>query len=254
MTVLWLAVAGSLLSQVEHPTGIEVQVGAQAWYAVPKGWLNITLGSQPLTATHADIGSDIFLDPDAAPVLEGRMRLSGSQGLGLRVAEIDAAGSGTADESFTYHGDAFDAGRRVRSELDFLLLEGDYQLTVNPGDDLEVTAHAGAQVWSFSGRVKTVDAGPLLTTQRAFDSGFWMAGFDLSWKVGGGMELRALGVGGFERASQYFWKAEADAVLGMNGSVSFTAGLRIHVIRFFQSTNQSNLKFFGPTMGVQVSF
>jgi len=254
MAAFWLAVTGSLLSQVENSPRIEVQVGLQGWYAVPKGWLNITLGSQPFTATHADIGSEIFLDPDAVPVLEGRLRLLGSQGFGLRVAQIDAAGTGTADESFTYHGDIFDAGRRVRSELDFRLLEGDYQFTANPEDDLEVTAHVGAQVWSFSGRVKTVDAGPLLTTQRAFDSGFWMSGLDLSWKVGGGMELRALAVGGFERASQYFWKAEGDALVRLGGSLSLTTGFRIHVIRFFQSTNQSNLKFFGPTMGVEISF
>jgi hypothetical protein len=254
MAALWFALAGSLLSQVENPPGVEVRVGAQAWYAVPKGWLNITLGSQPFTATHADIGSDISLGPDTAPVVEGRMRFSGSQGFGIRVAQIDAVGSGTADESFTYHGDVFDAGRRVRSELDFLLVEGDYQFTVNPGDDLEVSAHAGAEIWSFSGRLKTVDSGPLLTTQRAFDSGFWLAGIDLAWKVGGGVELRALGVGGLERASQYFWKAQGDVLLRISGSVSLTAGYRIHVIRFFQSTNQSNLKFFGPTLGVEADF
>jgi hypothetical protein len=221
---------------------------------VPKGWLNITLGSQPFTASHSDIGSDIFLDPDVVPVLEGRVRISGTHGFGIRVAQIDAEGLGTTDEAFTYHGDVFDAGRRVRSELDLLLLEGDYQYTLNPGDDLEVTAHAGAQFWSFSGRVETVDAGPSLTTQRAFASAFWMAGIDLAWKVGGGVELRALGVGGFERASQYFWKVEGDALLRIAESVSLTAGGRIQVIRFFQSTNQSNLKFFGPTLGIEIAF
>jgi len=260
--MFWFVISWSLLPDadsgesktMQNPLGIDLRVSTQAWYAVPKGWLNITLGSQPFTATHADIGSDISLDPDVAPVLEGRMRFSGSQGCGIRVAQIDAEGSGTADEPFTYHGDVFDAGRRVRSELDFLLLEGDYQFTLNPGDDLEVSAHAGAQFWSFSGRLKTVDAGPLVTTQRAFASAFWLAGIDLLWKARSGLELRASGVGGYERASQYFWKAEGDALLEITGSVSLTAGYRIHVIRFFQSTNQSNLRFFGPTLGLEIAF
>ncbi|HEV3026138.1 MAG TPA: hypothetical protein VG457_01115 [Planctomycetota bacterium] len=260
--LFWFVVSCSLFPDTdtgdsrsrENPIGLDVRASTQAWYAVPKGWLNITLGSQPFTATHADIGSDISLDPDVAPVLEARMKFTGSQGCGIRVAQIDAEGSGTADESFTYHGDVFGAGRRVRSELDFLLLQGDYQFTFNPGDDLEVSAHAGAQFWSFSGRLRTLDAGPLLTTQRAFASAFWLAGIDFLWKAGSGLELRASAVGGDERTSQYFWEAEGDALLWIAGSVTLTAGYRIHVIRFRQSTNQSNLKFFGPTLGLEIAF
>lgn len=252
MGALWVLVTWSLLSGDPPEPGVEGSL--QAWLAVPKGWLHITRGSQPFTATHADLGSDIHLDPDVAPVIETRMKLSGSQGLGIGVAQIDAEGTGAVDESFTYHGDVFDAGRRVKTELDFLLLHGDYQFTVNPGDDLQVTVHAGAQYWSFSGRLKTVDAGPSLTTQRAFDSGFWMAGLDLSWKAANGLDLRASAAGGYERSSQYFWKAEGDALLRLAGPVSLTLGCRIDVIRFRQSTNQSNLKFFGPTLGVDVAF
>jgi len=253
MGALWVLVACTLYSG-EEPPEPGVQASVQAWLAVPKGWLNITRGSQPFTATHADLGSDIHLDPDVAPVLETRMRLSGSHGLGIAFAQIDAEGTGPVDESFTYHGDVFDAGRQVKTELDFLLLQGDYQYTFNPGDDLEVTAHAGARYWAFSGRLKTVDAGPALTTQRAFDSAFWMAGLDLAWKAASGCELRASAAGGYERSSQYFWKAEGDALLRLAGPLSLTAGCRIDVIRFHQSTNQSNLKFFGPTLGIEIAF
>lgn len=253
MGALWVLVSWSLLSG-EEPPEPGVQASVQAWLAVPKGWLNITRGSQPFTATHADLGSDIHLDPDVAPVVDTRIRLSGSHGLGIGFAQVDAEGTGDVDESFTYHGDVFDAGRRVNTELDFLLLWGDYQFTFNPGDDLEVTAHAGAEYWAFSGRVKTVDTGPALTTQRSFDSAFWMAGLDLSWKAASGVELRASAAGGYERSSQYFWKAEGDVRLRLAGPLSLTAGCRIDVIRFRQSTNQSNLQFFGPTLGVDVAF
>jgi len=253
MGALELIVAFSLLSG-DDPQDPELRISAQAWYSVPIGWLYITRGSQPGTATNADFGSDVHLNPDVAPVLETRMRLSGSHGLGIGIAQIDAEGTGDVDESFTYHGDIFDAGRRVKTELDFLLLQGDYQFTFNPGDALEVTAHAGAQYWAFSGRLRTVDAGPVLTTQRAFGSAFWMAGVDLSWKAASGVELRASVAGGYERSSQYFWKAEGDVLLRLAGPLSLTAGGRIDVIRFHQSTNQSNLKFFGPTLGAEVAF
>jgi len=251
MGALWVLL--SLLTG-DDPSEADVQVRAQAWLAVPKGWLEITRGSRPGTATHADVGSDIALDPDVAPVLEAQMRLSGPHGAGIRFAQINAEGSGSADESFIYHGEVLDAGRQVRTELDFLMLEGDYQFAFNRGDELEVTAHAGARFWSFSGRVSTVDAGPAISTQRGFDSGFWMAGLDVAWKATGGLELGALVVGGLEGSSRYFWKAEGDVLLRLGASISLTAGCRIDVTRFHQSTNESNLKFFGPTLGLGVSF
>jgi len=98
-----------------------------------------------------------------------------------------------------YHGVVFDAGRRVKTELDFLLLQGTISSRSTPGT-ISSDRSRRRQFWAFSGRVNTVDAGPL-TTQRAFDSAFWMAGLDLSGRrqrTG----MRAFAAGGYERSSQ----------------------------------------------------
>src|SRR5258708_29964696 len=123
MGALELIVVCSLLSR-DDPQEPDVRISTQAWYSVPYGWLYITRGSRPGTATPADFGSDVSLDPDVAPLLEARMRVSGPHGVGVRFAQIDAEGTGSADESFTYHGNAFDAGPVVKTALGLLPREG----------------------------------------------------------------------------------------------------------------------------------
>jgi hypothetical protein len=231
-----------------------LQVSALGWYAMPSGWLYITLGSQPGTATHMDLGSDADLDSRFVPALDGRFRFSESHAVGLQFASIAASGTRSADEAFIYHGQLFDAGRRVRAELDLTFLEMDYQYTFNPADRLRVTGHLGAEYWKFSGRVKTEDALPPLDTRRGFDSGFWMAGIDLSWRVDPLLEVRAFGAGGFERARQNFFKIEGDLLFKPLDQVALSLGYRLHALRFLQSTNRSNLKFDGPTLGLELSF
>jgi hypothetical protein len=201
-----------------------------------------------------DLGSDVDLDPGFVPAIDARFRFSESHAVGLQVATIAASGTRTADEAFIYHGELFDAGRRVRAELDLILLEMDYQYTFNPGDRLRFTGHLGAAYWNFAGHVKTEDALPPLDTRRSFDSGFWMAGIDLSYRVHPLLEVRAFGAGGFERARQNFFKVEGDVLFKPLDHVALSLGYRLHALRFLQSTNRSNLTFDGPTLGLEVSF
>ncbi|MBI3854869.1 MAG: hypothetical protein HY293_04180 [Planctomycetes bacterium] len=81
-----------------------------------------------------------------------------------------------------------------------------------------------------------------------------MAGLDLSWRPDPILELRALGAGAVERAHQNFFKVDAEALLRLSDSVGVSLGYRLHALRFRQSANQSNLKFHGPSLGLEISF
>src|SRR5262249_46259356 len=97
----------------ESPSGVDLRVDAGAWLVFPTGWVLITRGSEPGSGDHMDIGSDVHLHPTLSPVVEGVLTLNSTHGFGLRFSRIDASGTGTADGTFIYHGDVYDAGRRV---------------------------------------------------------------------------------------------------------------------------------------------
>lgn len=248
-----------LLLQSEVPRTLtldepDLRIGAAAWYATTLGWVEITRGSQAGSGTHMVTGSDVDLDPGVAPAIEARLGLAGPHAAALRFSRVESAGTRTADNTFIYQGNTFDAGRRVKAEMTFLMLEGDYQLEVDLAEGLRATAHAGLQYWKYTGHVKTADGGPPIDSHRAFDSAFWMAGAGVSWSAMAGVELRALGVGGIQRANQNFFKVEADALLHSAPGAAVAFGYRLHAIRFRQSSNRSNLKFHGPTLGLELAF
>jgi hypothetical protein len=241
--------------RLEEPaSGVALRVDAQAWWAIPIGWLLITRGSRAGSGDHMDIGSDVDLDPSVAPVVQARLALGEAHGVALRFSRVDASGTRTADGTFIYHGDVYNAGRRVQAEARFVLLEGDTQYSFAAGETFRLTGHAGAHYWKYTGHARTVDGGPPLDSQRNFDSAFWMAGLDLSWRAAPSVEIRAQGVGAIQRAHQNFFKVEADALVSLGGSAALTIGYRLHAIRFRQSTNRSNIKFHGPTFGLEMTF
>lgn len=224
------------------------------WWVHPGGSLTITQGSRPGSATKADIGSDIDLGTEVAPVLEGRWEFLPRHAVGVRFALLDLTGTGTADEDFIYHGSLFAAGRTVHAEMDFLLTEFDYQYTFHRSESLSLTAHLGGELWGFSARLHTADALPTIDTQRSFDSGFWLAGLDMAWMPHPLLELRGSTVGGVEGSHQNFFNVEARALYRPWPWLALSAGYRYQALRFHQSTNESDLTFQGPQVGVEIRF
>lgn len=231
-----------------------LQMSLLAWEASPSGWLEITQGSRPGSATHMGIGSDIALDPQVAPAIDGRVRLLDSHALGIQFSRFASSGTRIASDSFIYHGDLFEAGREVQADVDFTFVSADYQYTFNAGDPLQVTGHLGGELWIFSSRVETVDGLSPLDTRRAFSSGFWLGGLDLSVRPLPFLELRASGDGGFERVHQDFFKVAGEVLWRPWEHLALSAGYRYLTIRFLQSTNRSNIAFQGPTLGLELSF
>lgn len=252
-----LAVLGLLclaVQDADQDRGIGLSVDALGWYVLPSGWLSITRGSRPGTATQADLESDMNLDPGTQPEIEARWEFLDSHSIAVRAALLDLSGTGVTDEGFIYHGIPFGAGRSVRSELDFTLVQVDYQYAPIRSSDLRLSLHLGAEYWKFSGRIQTDDAQPPLDTQRSFDSAFWMAGVDVDWRILPPLDLQLRLLGGAERSEQYFYDLDARAQWNLGTAVGLTLGYRYQVLRFRQSTNQSDLRFQGPEFGLELRF
>jgi len=250
--VLFLVLA--LAAQDSEPSDSGLRFDAMGWYVRPGGSVTITQGSRPGSATKADIDSDIALGAEFAPVLEARWEFLPRHAVGVRFALLDLSGTETVDEDFIYHGSLFAAGRTVRAEMDMLLVEVDYQYTFHRTETLSMTVHLGAEIWGFSGRLSTADAQPPIDTQRSFDSGFWLAGLEVGWEPIPKLELRGSAVGGVEGSHQNFFNVEARALYRPLPWLALSAGYRYQALRFHQSTNESDLFFHGPEVGVELRF
>src|SRR3954447_1835365 len=69
---------------------------ADAWYASASGWIFITRGSQPGTATRAREGNAFDLDSRFLPVARGSFRFWGPSAVGFRVVRAEESGTTTA--------------------------------------------------------------------------------------------------------------------------------------------------------------
>jgi hypothetical protein len=227
---------------------------AAGWIARPSGNIYITRGSRAGTATTARVDHEI--DPEVAvtPLLEARLRFWGEHAVGVRFMPIRESGSQTPTSDFIYHGTLFPAGRKIQTDLRLTLVDVDYQYTWTPAEDFRLTAHAGMEFWDFAGKVKTVDSGPPLDTTRGFSSAFWLLGVEGEIRLSEQWRLNLFAAGGMERSQQNFYEIEGSIVFTPWAHVGLTAGYLLHRIRFYQSTNQSNLGFDGPTLGVVLRF
>lgn len=245
-------------ASAERSAGLEplpaFALGARAEYAVPSGWLFITRGSEPGSATALHVDDQIDPEPEYVTSLEGYVRIWENHAVGGRFTPMSLSGTTRDEQPFIFHGTMFDAGRPVKTELDLNLLEVDYRYTLNPGDPVQITTHLGAEIWTFSARLRTIDGLPGPDTTRAFSSAFWMAGLDAAYGLNRFFEVRAFIAGGSERANQYFYEAEADIVARPISQIAFLLGYRIQTLDFRQSTNRSNLHFYSPTAGLEISF
>lgn len=231
-----------------------LRLQASAWLVVPSGWLSITRGSRPGTATTMSVGDELALDLSVEPLIEVDLALNARHALGARFWTLSLSGTGVDEEPFIYHGFTFDAGRPVRSDVDFFMVDAGYTYTFNPGEPLQLSGTLGIQYWSFKSRLRTVDDLPRIDTWRGFDSAFWMAGIEGSWRATEGIHVSGFLAGGTERREQYFVEAQADARVRLWGPASLSLGYRFESIHFRQSTNRSGLNFHGPIFGMEIRF
>jgi len=231
-----------------------VSAEADAWLASPSGWIFITRGSQPGTATRAHEGREFGLDSEVLPVGDAWVRFWESHALGFRIVPAQESGTHTASADFVYHGEAYAAGRDIHSDVGFLLADVDYQYRWEISEDVTITPHAGAEYWGFSSRLRTIDALPPVDEKRSFSSGYWLAGSDLEASLAPWLRAEALLLGGITGSDRYFVEADAGLALRPASWASITLLYRFHEVRFHTSTNEADLRFHGPSVGLELRF
>jgi hypothetical protein len=225
-----------------------------AWDAGASGWIFITRGSRPGTATRAREGNSFGLDSRILPVGKVWFGLGDAGALGFRAVSAGETGTKSAEQDFVYHGNLYAAGRKIRADVGFLLLDLDYQLAWKLAPDLTLTSHLGAEYWGFSSRLRTIDGPPVIDEQRSFSSGYWLGGIDLEAQLSGSFSLRFSILGGCDGGDRYFVEAEAGAGVRLIRSLALKAAYRVHDVRFHTSTNEANLLFHGPSLGLELTF
>jgi len=236
----------------EEPPRLRLDV--DAWDAVPSGWIFITRGSQPGSATRARDGHEVGLDPEVLPTGNARLRFWDSTDLGFRVVPVQESGTHTASGDFVYHGQTYAGGRQIRSDVGVLLLALDVQRRWEASDWLSLTPHLGAEYWGFSSHLRTVDGLAPIDERRSFSSGYWLAGADAEVRLTESLRGQVSCLGGLTGSSRYFIEAEAGMALHLNSWASLTATYRLQNLRFHTSTNEANLLFQGPAAGLELRF
>jgi hypothetical protein len=242
-------------SAPEDPRELPTFFGeAQAWYVAPKGWIFITRGSQPGSATRIHEGHEFGLDPGVVPVAEVGARLGGPHEVGLRGEVMDASGFEITPSDFVYHGVTYPLGRNIEAEIGCLFLDLDYRYRWQATESLTVTPHAGLSYWGFSSRIRTADPLPPIDESRRFSSGLWLLGGEVSEDLGRGFEVHLSLLGGFDATDRYSLEARAGVGFHLTGPLSIGIDGRYRELRFHTSTNQADLRCLGPSAGVLLRF
>jgi hypothetical protein len=253
---LWatLAVRPQTAAAEEEPGPPAIWGEAQAWYVAPRGWIFITRGSQPGTATRIHEGHEFALDPGVAPVVEVEVRLGGPHALGLRGEGMDASGVEITPNDFVYHGATYPLGRHIDAEIGTLFLDLEYRYRWRATESLTVTPHAGVSYWGFSSRIRTADPLPAIDQSRRFSSGLWLLGGEVSQDLGSGFEVHLSLLGGFDGADRYSLEARGGVGFHLSGPFSIGIDVRYRELRFHTSTNQADLRYLGPSAGILLRF
>ncbi|HXX93086.1 MAG TPA: hypothetical protein VEN81_05600, partial [Planctomycetota bacterium] len=182
----------------------QVRLEGDAEYLRSSGWLFITRGSEPGSATRIHERREFGMDSETVPAGQAIVRLFDEHALGFRVVSMDENGTRSSPDDFIYHGTLYPAGREVLADVGFLLAGADYQYHWRPNSFLELTPHLGFEYWGFSSRLKTVDAGPPIRESRSFSSGYWLSGMDLGATLQEGLEAGISLLGGVDGADRNF--------------------------------------------------
>ena len=225
-----------------------------AWSEGASGWIFITRGSRPGTATRAREGHEFGVDSAILPVVGARLRFWDAHTIGIRAVSTVETGSHISTGDFVYHGETYPGGTSVHSEVGFLLVDLDYQVRCPLSEGLILTPHLGAQYWGFSSKLRTEGGGNALDESRKFSSGYWLGGADVEVGVYGPWMLKGTFVGGMNGLDRFFMEAEGALQLRLTSWGKLSAAYRVQQVRFHTSTNEANLLFQGPSLGFELSF
>ncbi len=255
--LLSLSLASSLQeepSKPDHEPLPRFEAEVDAWYARASGWIFITRGSRPGTATRAREGHEFGVDPQILPAVGARLRFWDAHSIGFRAVSTVETGSQTPSGDFVYHGERYPAGTPAHSEVGFLLVDVDYQYRWQLSEDLLLTPHLGAQYWEFSSKLRTEGGAAVLDESRKFSSGYWLAGADVEVGVYGPWVLKGAFLGGMNGLDRFFIEAEGAIQLRLTSWATLSAAYRVQQVRFHTSTNEANLIFHGPSVGFTLRF
>ena len=249
-----LGIAGSAWAQEEAPLPPHVSLEGDAEYLRSSGWLFITRGSEPGSATRIHERREFGLDPEVIPAAQTTARIVDAHAIGFRLSSIDQTGTRTTPDDFVYHGTPYPAGREISAEEGFLLAGVDYQYLWRPTESLGITPHLGFEYWGFSSRFRTVDPGAAIDEKRSFSSGFWLSGVDVSARLEERFELQFSLLGGVDGADRNFLEIRGGLRVRIVPAVSLSAAYLLEEVQFHTSTNRADLRFSGPSAGVEISF
>ena len=254
MKTLWLAALLGGFPPAAPQDEPAASAALEAWHVDPSGWLFITRASVAGTATRIDEGDEFRLDRGFVPMLKARASFSANDAAGFRYVPIELSGESTAPEDFIFHGTTYGAGRRVDSRLLLTVYDLDYRRRFRLDDRLTLTARLGLEAWRFSARLRTEDALPPISQRRSFSSLYWLGGADLDADLSRGFGARLSLLGGINEHDKHFFEVDAGAAYRPIPSISLSAGLRLHRLRFDHVTNEADLSFAGPYAGIEISF
>jgi hypothetical protein len=249
-----LGIGGAAWCQEEAPELPRVTLEGDAEYLRSSGWLFITRGSEPGSATRIHERREFGLDSEGVPAFGATARIFEAHALGVRLESIDQKGTRSSPDDFVYHGTLYPAGREISAEAGFLLAGVDYQYLWRPNEVLGITPHLGFEYWGFSSRLRTVDPGPSIDEKRSFSSGYWLSGVDVGARLDPRVELRLSLLGGVNGADRNFLDVRGGFWIRVVPAVSLSAGYLLQEVRFHTSTNRADLLYYGPSAGLEISF
>jgi hypothetical protein len=254
LSAFGLGIGEAAWSQEEAPELPRIALEGDAEVLRSSGWLFITRGSEPGSATRIHERREFGLDSEVVPAVQATARLFDAHALGVRLSSIDQKGTRASPDDFVYHGTLYPAGREVSADVGFLLAAVDYQYLWRPCEGLGITPHLGFEYWGFSSRLRTVDPGPPIDEKRSFSSGYWLSGVDLSARLQAGVELRLSLLGGVNGSDRNFLELRGGFRVRLVPAVALSADYLLEEIRFHTSTNRADLLYYGPSVGLEISF
>ncbi len=250
-----MLVAAALVALLQDPAPSDWTVRAEIdfWYAIPGGSIYITRGGNHDSADRAYIGREIAVDGDLAPGAIVEVNLGSMWSAGMRFTSVLQSGEGSIQDSFNYKQRTWDEGRSIETTLEFTFFEVWAAHTFELPSGVRITPRAGLEYWDFLSRIRTIDAGTPLDEHRTFTSALPMAGCGIEIPLGSVALFASLNLGLSTEGRRY-----ADLTFGAScsiaGALSVTAGYRVHEQKFHETTNQADVIYHGPQLGVELRF
>ncbi len=219
---------------------------ASAWWTVPAGdHVKITLGGQPGSGTRVDTDTDMDLGAGLAwqaglDATYDRHRIRAAY------ESLSVDGKNTLARDVVFHGVTFEAGEEVKSTLDLTFWKASWDYRLMGTNETGLRAGVGAWVWTFDA---SMEGSRDPKTSRDFTHAYPVATVDAfarfdRWTVGGSVAF------GFLQSDRYLVDAEAHAGVRLTDRLEVDVGYRFLKFLFHESTNEGDLLFDGPYVGI----